>query len=226
MTKFLIEYNLYIILLAVVTIIIVGFVFVKKLNTEKDRKLELIIGITAGVSIIMVMYNLILNTHSNNRIEENRTAHITLENIQRNWLSPQIELSQAYPEGFFLFKSMTPDLNHDRFEPADYDPAKRNQIEIVSSIRVFQAMEDFLTIGSHDLTGSNVWINNFLMWLQSPILQKNWKTLSFNYSKDTREMIERLILESNKLVQIRLKKGPLTNQDYDEVSENFKVMFR
>lgn len=226
MTKFLIEYNLYFILLAVVTIVVVGFIFVKRLNTEKDRKLELIIGITAGVSIIMVMYNLILNTHSNNRVEENRTAHITLENIQRNWLSPQMELSQAYPEGFFLFKSMTPDVNHEDFEPIIYDPAKRKQLEIVSSIRVFQAMEDFLTIGSHDLTGSNVWINNFLMWLQSPILKEHWKTLSFNYSKDTREMVERLILESDKLAQKRIKKGKLTNQDYDNISGNFKVIFR
>ncbi len=226
MIEYIIENNLYFILLIIVVILVVGFVYIKNLNNEKDRKLELVIGITAGVSIIMVMYNLILNTHSNNRIEKNRTTHNTLENIQRNWLSPQVDLSQAYPEGFFLFKSLTPDADHGDFEPTSYDPAKRNQIEIASSIRIFQAMEDFLTLGSNDITGKSIWINNFLMWLQSPILKKNWKALSFNYSKDTREMIDRLIKESDKLVLIRQKKGNLMKNDYDHVSENFKVIFR
>jgi hypothetical protein len=226
MIEYLIENNLYFILLTVLVILFSGFIYIKKLDTGKDRKLELIIGITAGVSIIMVMYNLILNTHSNARIEKNRTTHNTLENIQRNWLSPQIELSQNYPEGYFLFKSLTPDADHADFEPIPYDPAKRNQIEIVSSIRIFQAMEDFLTLGSSDITGKNIWINNYLMWLQSPILIKNWKALSFNYSKDTREMIDRLIIESNKLVLIRLEMGHLTKNDYDQVSNNFSVTFR
>ena len=226
MVKFIIENNLYFILLAVVGILVVGFSYVKNLNNEKDRKLELIIGIVAGVSIILVMYSLILNTHSNNRIEKNRIVHITLENIQRNWLSPQTDLSNAYPEGFFLFKSLTPDAYHGNIEPAEYDRAKRKQLEIVSSIRIFQAMEDFLTLGFQDITGKNIWINNFLMWLQSPILKKNWKTLSFNYSKDTREMIQRLIIESDKLVLKRQIKGSLTNKDYDDISEKFNIVFR
>jgi hypothetical protein len=226
MIEYIIEYNLHIILLIVIIILAIGFIYIKSLNTEKDRKLELIIGITAGVLIIMVMYNLTLNTHSNDRIEKNRTTHNTIENIQRNWLSPQIDLSRAYPEGFFLFKSLTPDADHGAYEPTLYDPAKRNQIEIVTSIRIFQAMEDFLTLGADDVTGKNIWVNNFLMWLQSPILKKNWKVLSFNYSKDTRELINRLIAESEKLALIRQKKGKLTKNDYDYTSENFNVIFR
>lgn len=226
MINFFIKNNLYLILLTTFIIIIIGCVFVKKLDTKKDRKLELIIGITAGVSIILVMYNLILSTLSNNRIEENRIAHVTLENIQRNWLSPQLELSKAYPEGFFLYKSMTPDADYGKFEPISYDPAKRKQIEISSSIKIFQAMEDYLTIGSHDITGKGIWVNNFLMWLQSPILKKNWKMLSFNYSKDTRKLVERLIIEGNKLTIKRKKNGFLTNEDYDEISNVFQVKFR
>lgn len=226
MINFFIKNNLFLILLTTFIIIIIGCVFVKKLDTKKDRKLELIIGITAGVSIILVMYNLILSTLSNNRIEENRIAHVTLENIQRNWLSPQLELSKAYPEGFFLYKSMTPDADYGKFEPISYDPAKRKQIEISSSIKIFQAMEDYLTIGSHDITGKGIWVNNFLMWLQSPILKKNWKMLSFNYSKDTRKLVERLIIEGNKLTIKRKKNGFLTNEDYDEISNVFQVKFR
>lgn len=226
MLSFIMESNLFYIILIVIAILITGVVYVRRLSSEKDRKLELIIGLSAGVSIILVMFNLILTTHSNNRIEENRIAHNTLENIQRNWLSPQIDLSKNYPEGFFLYRSMTPDADYGTEEPLAYDAAKRKQIEIATSIRVFQAMEDYLTIGSHDLTGNNVWINNFLMWIQSPILRNNWKSLSFNYSLDTRKLVERLIIESEKLNLIRQQKGFLTNKDYDEISSNFIIKFR
>lgn len=226
MNNFLIESKLLYVLITVVIIILIGVIYIIKLNTQKDRKLELIIGLTAGVSIILVMYSLILTTHSNIQIEKSRNATTTLENIQRNWLSPQIELSQSYPEGFFLYKSITPDADHGNTAPIEYDPAKRAQIEIATSIRIFQAIEDYLTLGSHDLTGSNVWINNFLMWMQSPILRKNWKSLSFNYSIDTRKLIERLISESNKLIHKREKKGILTSEDYDHISTNFEVTFR
>jgi hypothetical protein len=87
-------------------------------------------------------------------------------------------------------------------------------------------MEDFLTIGSHDITGRVVLTNNFLMWLQLPILKKNWRALSLYYSLDTREMVERLITQSDKLVLKRQSQGKLINPDYDEVSKVFEVTFR
>ena len=222
----LFESNLFYLLMVVIVIAAMGIIYVLKLNSKKDRKVELIIGISAGVSIILVMYNLILTTHSNIRIEKNRIAHITLENIQRNWLSPQIELSNNYPEGFFLYKSMTQDVDYGIAVPIEYDSVKRIQIEISTSIRIFQAMEDFLTIGSHDLTGSNVWINNFLMWLHSPILKKNWRLLSFNSSSATRQMVNLLLLESDKLVELRRQNGKLSNEDYDKISKDFDIEFR
>jgi hypothetical protein len=39
-------------------------------------------------------------------------------------------------------------------------------------------------------------------------------------------MVNRLIKESNKLNDLRAKKGNLSNEDYDTISENFKVVFR
>ena len=68
---------------------------------------------------------------------------------------------------------MTQDVDHGNQESKNYDPIKRKQIEIAYSIHIFQAMEDFLTIGAHDLNDTYVYINNFLMWMQPPILQKH-----------------------------------------------------
>lgn len=226
MIDFIFKHGIYFILILVVLFLIIGYFSVYRLKTEKDRKIELIIQILAAVSVVLVAYNLILSTQSNKRIEENRIADITLRNIQRNWLSPQIELSKLYPESYFLYKSMTPDSDYCGFEPEAYDPAKRKQIEIAYSFRIFQAMEDFLTIGSHDLTGKYVWINNFLMWMQSPILREHWEVISFNFSLDTREIIERLNMESDALIEKRKCHGFITSSDYDAVSKKFDVYFR
>ena len=226
MIDFITEYNVYCTLFLAVLFLLLGFWVVQKLAAEKDRKLELMLKVTAAVSVILVCYNLILSTQSNNRIEENRVANLTLENIKRNWLTPQTELADAYPEGFFLYRSMTPDIDYHGYAPKDFDSAKREQIEVIYSIRVFQAMEDFLTIGAYDLTGKYVWINNFLMWLQSPILQNNWNLIGFNFSRDTRKMVERLIRESKKLTALRKKNGKVTKADYDKVADAFVVEFR
>lgn len=214
------------ILLIMFILLAIGYFVIYRLKTERDRKLELVIMFPAALTVILVGYNLILSTQSNDRIEQNRIANMTIENIQRNWLSPQVELTKYFPESYFLYKSMTPDSSYGQFEPLNYDHAKRDQIEVVYSFRVFQAIEDFLTIGSYDLTGKYVWINNFLMWMQSPILQKNWNLISFNFSKDTRKLINQLIVESNKLIVKRNELKRLTNKDYDSISENFDVPFR
>ncbi|PIB35278.1 hypothetical protein BFP72_07635 [Reichenbachiella sp. 5M10] len=207
-------------------ILFVGYHLISRLEAEQDRKLELLIGIPTAISVILVAYNLILSTHSNKRIEENRAANTTLENIQRNWLSPQIELSKFYPESHFLYRSMTPESHYVDVWPQSYDPSKRAQIEVVYSFRVFQAMEDYLTIGAHDLTGQYVYINNYLMWMQSDILRRNWSEISFNFSSDTREMIDRLITQSDRLIAKRKRVGKLSADDYDSISKNFEVHYR
>lgn len=226
MTNFIFDQGIYLILILIAIFLLIGYFSVYRLKTEKDRKIELIIQILAAVSVVLVAYNLILSTQSNKRIEENRNADITLRNIQRNWLSPQVELSKLYPESYFLYRSMTPDSDYCGLEPEVYDPVKRKQIEIAYSFRIFQAMEDFLTIGSHDLTGKYVWINNFLMWMQSPILREHWEVISYNFSLDTREIIERLNKESDALISKRECYGFITSKDYDEVSKEFEVYFR
>ena len=226
MIEFIFEKGIYVILVIGAVFLTLGCLLVIRLKTEKARKIELIVEILAAVSVVLVAYNLILSTESNKRIEENRIAHITLENIQRNWLSPQIELSALYPESYFLYRSITPDSDYCQLEPEYYDPARRKQIEIAYSFRIFQAMEDFLTIGSRDVTGKYVWINNFLMWMQSPILREHWNRVSFNFSKDTREMINRLIIESDALMARRALLGKLMPEDYDSVACRFVVHFR
>ena len=90
----------------------------------------------------------------------------------------------------------------------------------------FKTVEDFLTFATYDLTDAPVWINTFLMWLQSDILQENWKILQFNYSKDARQLIDIIISKANILNDLRKKNGKLTAKDYDSMSATVTYTLR
>lgn len=205
---------------------IFGFFTIRKLNVGKDKKFELSIRNLAAMSVFLVTYNIYLNVRSNNRIEKNRMAYNTLENVENHWLAPQRELLENYPEGYFLYASMMQEADLTKNQPTSFDTLKRKQLEIYSSIRVFQAMEDFLSTGSYDLSGNYVWINCFLLWMQSPILCDNWQKYYFTYGADTRDFVDRIILESAKLSELRINKGKLSGADYDVISKKFPVKLR
>lgn len=205
---------------------LLGYWYVCRLNLGKEKEFELSIKNLASLSVLLVIYNMYITSRSNEEAERNRLSYNTLMNIQRNWLEPQKELLQNYPEGYFLYASMLQDLDLSITPPENYDISKRKQIEAYYSIRMFQAIEDFLSTGSFDITGRYVWVNNFLMWMQSPILRSQWVKLSFNFSTDTRELVNRIIVESDKLIQLRKEKGKISCADYDKISRNFKVDLR
>ncbi|HSD15076.1 MAG TPA: hypothetical protein VLB74_10545 [Flavobacterium sp.] len=209
-----------------IVVYVVGYELIKKLDVPIEKKLELSLRLMASLSFFLVIYNIYVSVRSNDRIEENKAAYNTVQNIQHNWLDPQSELLQKYPESYFLYSSMVPDADFGMEMPKEYDPLQRKQLEVYYSLRLFQSMEDFLTTGEYDTTGKEVWINNYLMWMQSPILRYYWTKLSFNYSKDTREFVAQIIKGSDVLIAMRKKKSTLTTSDYDAISEKITVAFR
>lgn len=209
-----------------ILVYVVGYELIRRLDAPIEKKYELSLRLMASLSFFLVIYNIYVSIRSNERIEENKAAYNTIENIQRNWLNPQSELLQNYPEGYFLYSSMVPDADFGVAMPQKYDAIKRKQLEVYYSLRVFQSMEDFLTTGRYDQTGKEVWVNNFLMWMQSPILRYYWTRLSFNYSPDTREFVSKIIKKSDVLIALRKKNGKLTAGDYDAVSSQFQVNLR
>jgi len=90
-------------------------------------------------------------------------------------------------------------------------------------MRIFQSIEDFLATERYNVVDQYVWINSFLMWMQSPILQNYWPILSFNYSARAREVTEKLIRNAQDLSALRKQKGKLEAADYDAVSKKFDI---
>src|SRR5688572_5050163 len=130
-----------------ILVYVVGYELIRRLEVPVEKKYELSLRLMASLSFFLVIYNIYVSIRSNDRIEENRAAYNTIENIQRNWLDPQMELLQNYPEGYFLYSSMVQDADFGIEVPQKYDPIKRKQLEVYYSFRVFQSMEDFLTTG-------------------------------------------------------------------------------
>lgn len=215
-----------VITVVLIIIYIVGYELIRRLDVPIEKRYELSLRLMASLSFFLVIYNIYVSIRSNDRIEQNKAAYNTVQNIQHNWLDPQSELLQKYPESYFLYSSMVQDADFGVEAPQQYDPLKRKELEVYYSLRVFQSMEDFLTTGKYDTTGKDVWVNNYLMWMQSPILRNYWKKLSFNYSKDTREFVGQIIKESDGLLALRKKKGELMVRDYDSVSARIEVAFR
>jgi hypothetical protein len=212
-------------LIFTIVMFVVGIAIIYRFEIDHVDRFRLIISLLGAISVLLVTYNLYATFKFNEAIEKNRIAYNTIDNIRNKFLNPQHELVELYPEGYFLYASMYLD-NPVGNEPTEYNPSKRAEVERYMSIRLFQAVEDFLSTAAFDLTGVYVWINNFLSWLQSPILQKNWATLAFNFADDTRLLVDRLIEKSNELIELRKKKGSLSSQDYDVISKNFTVVYR
>lgn len=213
-------------ILIISIIVIIGIYIVRSFKVENVKKFELLVRYLAALSVVLVIYNIYINVKSSEKIEKNRIAYNTIKNIEKNYLNPQKELLALYPEGYFLYASMNQDTDLNQTEPKNFDPVKRKQLEVYMSLRVFQAMEDFLSTVRYDITGMYVWINNFIMWMQSPILRQHWNILRFNYSDDTREMVQRIIEKSDELIALRAKKGLLNAEDYDAISKSFPVQPR
>jgi hypothetical protein len=66
------------------------------------------------------------------------------------------------------------------------------------SISIFQSWEDFITSSNIDQTGDVVWLNNFLQWTHSPILNNNWEVLKTNYTETTQVFGDYLFYMSKK----------------------------
>lgn len=207
----------------IIPILAAGFLVVRSFKLSAIERFRLSISFFGSISAILVSFSIYMSIKFNGRNVENQISQNTLSNVQFSYLSPQKELLDRYPEGYFLYAEMNQDTALPLSEPKNYDPVKQKQVELYQSIRVFQAVEDFLSFSGYDISGIFIWLNNFLGWMQSPTLQKNWGILEFNFYNDTRELMPKIIEKANELIELRKKKGKLTTADYDNVSKSIIV---
>lgn len=218
----------YLFLIFFSSIIIIGFIIVNMFKISGLKKFQLILTYLGSLSALLITYNIYLTIKSNNRIEKHRKAYDTLQNIERSFFDHQKELIDHYPESFFLYASMNPDVDLSAFTPKEYVASKRKMLEMYASQKALQTIEDFITTADFDLNGAYVWINLFLMWFQSPILQDEWKITKHLFAQDSTKAITLIIEGANKLIELRKHNGALSADDYNTLSKKIvpQIEFR
>jgi len=219
----ILQHEIIIFLSLLIFLIGLGFYLINQYKVNNVEKFRLAITYLGAFSVALITYNIFISIRTDYWNEQNRIAYNTIDNIQKNFLEPQKGLLKAYPEGYALYASMNPDSELPSYQPKNIDPVKRLQVELYYSLRIFQSMEDLISTASYDITGIPCWLNTFLQWMQSPLLQHYWALVDYHFTPRVKTLVTALIQESNKLAALRETKGSLTAEDYNKVSHNFPL---
>lgn len=203
--------------------IALGLFIINRYNIKNIEKFRLAVAYFGAFSVALITYNIFITVRANYQNEQNRLAYNTVENIQKNFLEPQKGLLTEYPEGYPLFASMNPDTDMAAHEPKNIDPIKRKQVEFYYAIRIFQSVEDFISTIKYENTEVACWMNTFLQWMQSPILQDHWTKVDFQYTEKTIQLMRIIINHANTLKELRKTKGVLVADDYNTLSKNIPL---
>lgn len=177
MIIFLISFIIILILLYYVSIIPIDSVLDRFTN-----KIPVITGFFIGGGLLLTYYIFNISV-------ENIRKDLTYKIIDRGWLN----INQKFMENYGKCPNFIESLyfswqkNNLEFKISSQPVNKYDDWYAVNylSILIFQSFEDYLIVQEHDETGDYVWINNYLQWVNSPILENRWSVLKTNFAKTT-----------------------------------------
>jgi hypothetical protein len=168
----------------------------------------------AGLFVALTLYH---QARSQEIATEKDLELSTIKIIKDLWITPNFQLANDYEKLGSLPAEMYPDLSI---------TSSQDMHQVAFAISVFQIFEDYKTIYTHDKTGVNIWLGNFLNWAQSDTLQKLWPRLRINYQPSTIRMTEALFAAANEIKALRVKQGQVTYEDYQVAIQKLAVIFQ
>ena len=168
----------------------------------------------AGLFVALTLYH---QARSQEIATEKDLELSTIKIIKDLWITPNFQLANDYEKLGSLPAEMYPDL---------LITSSQDMHQVAFAISVFQIFEDYKTIYTHDKTGVNIWLGNFLNWAQSDTLQKLWPRLRINYQPSTIRMTEALFAAANEIKALRVKQGQVTYEDYQVAIQKLAVIFQ
>lgn len=182
----------YVVMIPAVTLLLlliggIAALFIKPVEF-KDSRTSVFISIMGSIAVVVLSFNVILNTvglESQNSINR---AKFTKEAIDKLWLFPNQllkEAEHARPEfiaSLYYNNATFYKLTNGKTTPSTLrSEAEEQYITIV----LIQSWEDYLTLRNLDHTGEIVWLHNFIQWAQSPYLKKKYDAIKYNFSQST-----------------------------------------
>jgi hypothetical protein len=126
-----------------------------------------------------------------------------------------------YPNGVELWNETHPDS--DPLPPSsNQDIARRRWTELRISRAIFQACENYLTLGGIDSTSKSCWLRIFTQMFRSPTLRRIWASERLSFSEDAQRFVDDII-EAARLIP---RKGTAAQSDYDRIVGDFEVPLR
>ena len=168
----------------------------------------------AGLFVALTLYH---QARSQEVATEQALELSTIKIIKDLWITPNLRLAQDYDNLGTLPAEMYPDLSIN---------SSQDMHQVAFAISIFQIFEDYKTIYTHDKTGVNIWLGNFLNWAQSDTLQRLWPRLRINYQPSTIQMTESLFSAANEIKALRAQQGQVSYQDYQAVIDKLAIVFR
>ena len=168
----------------------------------------------AGLFVALTLYH---QARSQEAASDQALELSTIKIIKDLWITPNFRLANEYEKLGSMPAEMYPDLAI---------ASSQDMHQVAFAISVFQIFEDYKTIYTHDKTGLNVWLGNFLNWAQSDTLQKLWPRLRINYQPSTIQMTEALFAAANEIKALRVKQGQVSYDDYQIAIEKLAILFK
>lgn len=196
--------------------------------TEKDNNLERFVGKFSLIAAVFIPIGTFMTLFVFQLQSNTLSRDATFRVIDRGWV--------VINEKLITFYDQAPDFVESLYYPwqklTDCPPKKKkdhgcDEWYVVNylSILIFQGWEDYLTSSNVDETGNQIWINKFLQWTNSSILEEKWKVLKGNYARTTQEF-------GDFLFRISSKQSPKNQKDLYNLSikvlqsEGYKQILR
>jgi hypothetical protein len=142
----------------------------------QNSKLGVFISVLSSFSIMLTSYGLVLAAEAIEDSKSVTSVEKTFSLIDRAFIHPVDKMNQYSERCPIFVKSLWPQTNLFT-QPVD-DTKQDDEAAIVDlCIIILQAFEDHFTALKYDLTGSVVWVSNYLQWASSPIFQKKFDDL-------------------------------------------------
>ena len=183
-------YVKYLIIGTVLLTILVS-VFSQDPGKFNNSKLGVFISVLSSFSIMLTSYGLVLAAEAIEDSKSLTSVDKTFNLIDRAFINPVDKMNEYYTRCPKFVTSLWPQKKLFT-QPIDATKQDDEASIIDLCIIILQAFEDHFTALKYDLTGSVVWVSNYLQWASSSTFRDKFNDLYPNFKKKTNEFTKLL----------------------------------
>lgn len=199
-------------------IVAILFIFTRHTITG-EQKWSLAVSLFSIGIVIASIYNIYMTDKNQQIAEKEKLVYNYVKNLDEFLIAPEMKLLDNYPEGIFLYSEMNPDSDIKDNLPTSFDPNKRKVIESIFANYFFSEIDNYFKVEKIDPTDKLFWYGQFIQWLRSPTLQRQWNNDKFSYSPETQKKINQMISLANQANSMNKR---MTKNDYEMLAR--KIM--